>query len=175
MIPFRDMFSEAFRLTEHTDLAALWCEFETLLGPQDSKKVKLTTTGRPQELADWIQRRQPLESPPPINDASMFGECWRAWWKSMQPVTRGGEGWPLERTVEVSEEWSKLLKGGLNGFMLVPLTIVWWMKAPQVVSKREECLQALADVAWVLEEMVTMLRARREDIDQEEDQRPHKR
>lgn len=175
MIPFRDMFSEAFRLTEHTDLAALWCKFETLLGPQDSKKVKLTTTGRPQELADWIQRRRPLESPPPINDASMFGECWRAWWKSMQPGTRGGEGWPLERTVEVSEEWSKLLKGGLNGFMLVPLTIVWWMKAPQVVSKREECLQALADVAWVLEEMVTMLRARREDIDQEEDQRPRKR
>lgn len=57
MIPFRDMFSEAFCLTEHTDLAALWCEFETLLGPQDSKKVKLTTTGHPQELADWIQRR----------------------------------------------------------------------------------------------------------------------
>ena len=54
IIPFRDMFSKAFRLMEHTDLAALWCEFETLLGPQDSKKVTLTTTGHPQELADWI-------------------------------------------------------------------------------------------------------------------------
>ena len=93
----------------------------------------------------------------------------------MQPVTRGGEGWPLEWTVEVSEEWSKLLKGGLNSFMLVPLTIMWWMKALQVVSEREECLQALADVAWVLEEMVTMLHARCKDVDQEEDQRPHKR
>ena len=68
-----------------------------------------------------------------------------------------------------------LLKGGSNGFMLIPLTLVWWMKAPQVVSEREECLQALADVAWVLEEMVTKLRARREDVDPEEDQRPRKR
>ena len=44
-----------------------------------------------------------------------------------------------------------------------------------MVSEREECLQALADVAWVLEEMVTMLRARCKDVDQEEDQRPCKR
>ena len=46
---------------------------------------------------------------------------------------------------------------------------------PQVVSEREECLQALADVAWVLEEMVTKLHACHEDVDPEEDQRPPKR
>ena len=65
-----------------------------------------------------------------------------------------------------------LLKGGSNGFMLIPLTLIWRMKAPQVVSEREECLQALADVAWVLEEMVTKLHAHCEDVDPEEDQRP---
>ena len=68
-----------------------------------------------------------------------------------------------------------LLKGGSNGFMLIPLTLIWWMKALQVVSEREECLQALADVAWVLEEMVTKLRACCKDVDPKEDQRPQKR
>ena len=62
-----------------------------------------------------------------------------------------------------------LLKGGSNGFMLIPLTLVLWMKASQVVSEREECLQALADVAWVLEKMVTKLHACCKDVDPKED------
>lgn len=87
----------------------------------------------------------------------------------MQPKTRNCDSWPFDRKVDKAEEWCELLKGGANGFMLIPLSLVWWMDAPQVVSEREECLQALADVAWVLEEMVVMLRARSEEADPEED------
>lgn len=137
----------------------LWCEFETLAGPNHSKG-RLTSKGRPQQIPDWTQRRRQYDKSPPIESPSSFAALWRVWWTSMQPKSRIVEEntWPMKRTVDANEKWEKLLKGGENGLVLVLLSLSWWLKSTKKRDETRECLMAIEDVEWVLGKLVDRLR-----------------
>lgn len=83
-----------FGQMEYTVVVDLWCHFESLLGEQDSKKIRLTSKGRPQQIPDWMQHHCQDRSPPPLGNLSAFSAVFKTWWRGMQPVWRmeGGAG-----------------------------------------------------------------------------------
>jgi hypothetical protein len=81
--------------------------------------------------------------------------------------------WPLVRDLPQNERWQKLVKGGRNGFVLVLLSLTWWMMREKDESRKtvESSSSAFADVQWVLEQMIQVLRAQREQGREGEDER----
>ncbi|KZP26975.1 hypothetical protein FIBSPDRAFT_661231, partial [Athelia psychrophila] len=66
---------------------------------------------------------------PPIRRPSQYGIAWYTWWRTLQP------GWRLEGVADGSmvqhgeagnEDWLKVAKGVLNGFVLVLISLSWW-------------------------------------------------
>jgi hypothetical protein len=141
----------------------LWLEFEELLGYPEDRKTRLTNESRPQQVSDWMQRHRQWDKAPTMDKVGEFGGLWRAWWKILQPEWRAAANgnWPLVREVPKVEGWAKLMKGGGNGFALVLLSLSWWMmREKDETRKTVESSSAFEDVAWVLQQMVQVLRDR---------------
>ena len=189
MTDARKRFEYVFTAANEKSVVESWLEFEELLGYPDDRKIRLTKDLRPQQLSDWMQRHRLWDKAPPMDKASEFGATWKGWWRILQPEWRIPEDdahqWPLVRDLPLNERWPKLVKGGGNGFVLVLLSLTWWMMRERDESgKTVESSSAFADVQWVLEQMVQMLRAQREqggegenEVEDEEDPntRPKKR
>jgi hypothetical protein len=171
-------FELVFAASNHKSVIGLWLEFEALLSYPADRKTRLTNQSRPQQLSDWMQRHRVWDKAPPVEKASEFGAMWRAWWKILQPEWRitDGTGWPLVRDGPAGEVWPNLLKGGGNGFVLVLLSLSWWMMRERDETRNTvESSSALADVEWALGKMVQVLRAQREQVEGEEDEDPNTR
>src|ERR1700691_159190 len=108
-----------------------------------------------------MQRHRLWDKAPPMDKASEFGATWKGWWKVLQPEWRipdndGDCQWA--RDGPANEGWAKLMKGGGNGFVLVLLSLSWWMmRERDETRKTVESLSAFEDVAWVLQQMVQVL------------------
>jgi hypothetical protein len=64
------------------------------------------------------------------------------------------------------------VKGGSNGFVLVLLSLTWWMMRKKDESRKTvESSSAFADVQWVLEQMIQVLHTQREQGREGEDKR----
>ncbi|TDL13570.1 hypothetical protein BD410DRAFT_687863, partial [Rickenella mellea] len=86
-----------------------------------------------------------------------FGTSWRNWWKGLQPEWRdGGKDWPLERYLARAndEGWSHVARGGKNGFHIVIVTLLWWIKAAEEPADIRAWWSALEDVEWCLCQVV---------------------
>jgi hypothetical protein len=99
--------------------------------------------------------------PPKIVKVPEYGQSWWMWWKTLQPEWRGmGEG-KLSRQVLEGEKWSQTCRGGANGFLMIVLTLAWWIVAAEQNS--EQCTAdadlhlAMEDVKWVLDRMVMLI------------------
>lgn len=89
---------------------------------------------------------------PEINNTKEYGNCWNAWWWSMQPSWRDPES-PFDMPPKFSaSSWSHSLCGGPNGHFLVVLALAWWMKYGGE-THLSEIKEAAIDVAWVLGEL----------------------
>lgn len=176
-----DALMETIGKRRSARLVDLWVQFESLIGYQDMKKVKLSPVGRPFQISDWTSRRRKYNTPPPVEDQlSAYGSAWRTWWASMQPDWRGeNTTWPLLRRVigsqdEASEgsEWAPLLKGGENGMVLALLSLSWWLAKAKGKEKKIGD-EALDDACWVLEQLIAKLSEREEGAD--DNDRPRKK
>ncbi|KAI0705720.1 hypothetical protein C8Q76DRAFT_630374, partial [Earliella scabrosa] len=109
---------------------------------------------RPQQVADWMRvLRRELTKSPKILDEQQYADRWWGWWSSLQPTwrERGSDGRPL--IGDSPGHWESLQKPGKNGFLLVLLSLVWWKEC--ATARTESSWQAaVADVAWVLGNMV---------------------
>ena len=178
-------FERVFSVPNERPIVSLWLEFEELLGHPEDRKIRLTNEARPQQVSDWMQRHRQWDKAPIMDKASEFGALWKSWWKILQPEwrTANGGSWPLGREKPEVEEWTKLMKGGGNGFLLVLLSLSWWMMREKDESRKTtESSLAFEDVQWVLDQMVHDLRDRRylrggdqHDEGEEDDERPKKR
>jgi hypothetical protein len=172
IVAARTRFENVFNAPSQKPVIQLWLEFEKLLGYPEDRKIRLTKESRPQQLSDWMQRHRLWDKAPPMDKASEFGALWRGWWKVLQPEwrTANDDGWPLVREGPSSEPWAKLMKGGGNGFVLLLLSLSWWMVREKDETRRTtESSSAFEDVKWVLQQMVQVLRAQRESSDQRDD------
>lgn len=167
-------FERVFDAPNHKSIIELWLEFEKLLGYPEDRKIRLTNQSRPQQLSDWMQRHRMWDKAPPVEKASEFGATWRGWWKILQPQWRISDdecGGSLVRNGPSDEKWSNLLKGGGNGFVLVLLSLSWWMMREKDESRKaEESSSAFEDVQWVLQQMVRVLRTQHEQGSEEDDE-----
>ncbi|KAJ7717078.1 hypothetical protein DFH07DRAFT_715076, partial [Mycena maculata] len=120
-----------------------------------SPSHKLSATGRPKQVSQWIQgarghRGQPA---PIVTKPREYKGIWWGWWDSLQPEWRkkGEDG-----TWEVGEsygEWDDaLLHWGPNGLLSVIASLYFWgcavVDSPDLAKRWE---RAVNDVSWVLE------------------------
>lgn len=121
---------------------------------------KLPTNPRPREIAWWFKhgRRLAKKNIPSIKSVKDFEDEWIAWWSAIQPQWRSAEGWPFKQKDATGEDWGHLLDGGKDGLFLVVVSLGWWIHA-QVPSKESKVGDAIADVAWVVNNLVSCLSA----------------
>jgi hypothetical protein len=169
MLDAQRRFELVFSSEKHKPIIKMWLEYKALLGyPDDSRKNRLTNKSRPQQVYDWMQRHRLWDKAPPMDKSSEFGALWKVWWALLQPEWRIVDSLPLLRKESVNEGWENLMKGGGNGFVLVILSLSWWMMQEKDETRAiVESSAAFEDVEWALQQMLHILRARREEGDED--------
>ena len=118
----------------------------------------MPTQPRPDELGRWFKwgRLYDRKHLPEIEDLEVFEEQWTAWWSAAQPRWRETESWPFEQVDATGRDWGKLPDGGKDGLFLVVVSLGWWIHA---LDPSEESVldNAIADVTWVLENLIRFL------------------
>ena len=134
---------------------------------------------RPNEIAWWFKHgcRQ-LNTPkdlPSIESIEDFETTWVGWWKAIQPGWRGAWSWPFSREGDedpAEQCWDALPNGGKDGLFIVVLSLGWWIgvQDPLEESKVDE---AVEDVTWVIDNLVTFLCADATNPHSDDDDDPH--
>ena len=87
-----------------------------------------------------------------ISDVAHYATTWKKWWTSLQLESRCKPGTnKLPRDVNAMEQWEELCKGGLNGFFMVVVSLVWWKAAIKNALQGKIYRDTLEDVSWVLD------------------------
>lgn len=134
------------------NLIEAWVEFEEV---SNYESLKLGSKGRPQAVTDWIRRVRRPEYRPEINDLPAYEKDFRAWWTSLQPPWRSGNGcrWPPKR--EKKGDWAILCRSGQNGLLSVVAALFFWGFAARNDDIAMAAWSIAADdVLYVLTEMV---------------------
>ncbi|KDR72152.1 hypothetical protein GALMADRAFT_18798, partial [Galerina marginata CBS 339.88] len=105
------------------ELVVLWADFEAKEGYKE--RTKLSATGRPAAVKDWIQRARSPTWRPVIKDLAEFEREFGVWWTGLQP------GWRVSDTegsaVEDGEgDWKVLRKPGVNGLLSLLAALFFW-------------------------------------------------
>ena len=124
---------------------------------RNQTKGMLSTFSRPDQVGWWFRvGRRDFGRIPPITSLHTYEKLWIGWWSSLQPDWREG-GWPLLRG-SVDGPWDELLVGGKDGLFVVMMTLSWWiMERAKDESGDSELEKAIADVLWVLFNLVSTL------------------
>lgn len=128
---------------------------------QQRIKCKLPVRPRPREVSHWFKQGRPLEFPnqlPTFKSLESFEKEWVAWWSAAQPEWRNTEDWPLHREDVDDPDWDELPNGGKDGLFLIVVTLGWWILVRDP-SKNSKLDDAIADVAWVVDKLITLLSA----------------
>lgn len=86
------------------------------------------------------------------------------WWSDIQPEWRDTESWPFLKEDAAGEDWGHLLDGGKDGLFLVVVSLGWWINA-RVPSEESKANDAVADVTWVINNLVSHLSADATSVD----------
>ncbi len=138
--------------SEWEKLIDTWLEFEGQSSFTGSDY--LTANSRPRAITDWIQRARAPNYRPVIKSVSKFAESFAAWWSTMQPSWRVANS-----RDELSGDWEKIRRPGVNGLLSVMAALFFWgdaMKNTEAASNNEQAtwLKALNDVMYVLESLI---------------------
>ena len=121
----------------------------------------MPTNPRPAQLGRWFKIGRRLGHPnniPEIESVQVFEDEWVNWWVAGQPGWRDTSSWPFAQEDALGCDWGDLPNGGKDGLFLVLVSLGWWVHArdPSEGSKVDE---AIADVAWVIKNLVSALAA----------------
>jgi hypothetical protein len=121
-----------------------------------SKANVLSKVDRPDVVGRWVNGGR--KSWPTVQDLGPFVIAWKKWWMSLQPASRIQRGkTPLLRSMEIDEGWEDLMKGGINGFFNVVVSLVWWFQAIKTAAQRKVFTDMMEDVLWVTGQMISKL------------------
>jgi hypothetical protein len=135
-------FKLVFGTLKQKPIIQMWPEYEVLLGyPDDPQKNQHKNKLYPQHVYDWMQRHCIWGKVPLIDNASEFEALWKGWWSVLQLDWHVIDSWLLSHEGPVKESWHDLMKSRGNGFVLILLSLLWWMM-------REK------DKMWVVESSV---------------------
>ena len=94
-----------------------------------------------------------MDECPKIINAKEFGESWKVWWGSLQPVWRNFSWPPTQAVNSTGRDWAALCRGGPNGVVLALIGLGWWVAAGNEAGQADEARLALADVQWAVKNM----------------------
>ena len=103
-------------------------------------------------MAEWIKWGRQYDKRPVIGNTTKYATQWHAWWTGLQPAWRG-IAWPLTRMSVPNKMWDKVRKGGKNGFLMILLSLGWWISAAENDIDKREVASAIEDVEWVMGEL----------------------
>jgi hypothetical protein len=120
----------------------------------------MPTDPRPQEISRWFKhgRRFAGKNVPTVDSIERYEETWVQWWKAGQPRWRDTNNWPFERGDATGEDWGHLLDGGKDGLFLIVVSLACWVYAGSS-SEQSKLDEAIVDVTWVLDGLITRLSA----------------
>ena len=111
----------------------------------------------PDELSWWFKIGRPLATPKSllqIKSIQDFEDNWVKWWSAIQPKCQ--ETGPFMQEVTEQRDWGNLPNGGKDGHFLVVVSLSWWIHR-QAPSRDSQINNAIADVAWVIDHLVSLL------------------
>jgi hypothetical protein len=127
--------------------------------PFQGKSMFLSKTERPEAIGRWINSgRRTWQK---VDDVPAFAKTWAKWWGSLQPKSRVLRGKPLQRSVDADEGWGELMKGSINGFFTVVMSLAWWWQGVKSAPQRKVWFEAVDDVRWVQDQMIMKLHGAR--------------
>ena len=120
----------------------------------------MPTDPRPKEIPIWFKfgRRFAGKSVPAISSIEEFEAKWVEWWTAGQPQWRDIQNWPFAKRDATRNDWGHLLEGGKDGMFLVVVSLAWWVCA-QDSPEKSKLDEAIEDVTWVLDCLITRLSA----------------
>ena len=121
---------------------------------------------RPDELSWWFKNGRPLATPkslPQIESIQDFEDNWVKWWLAIQPEWRKA-GLFVREEATGQRDWGDLPNGGKDGLFLVVVSLGWWIHARDP-SRDSQIDNAIADVAWVIDHLISLLSADATDSD----------
>jgi hypothetical protein len=124
--------------------------------PLQGKSMFLSKTERPEAIGRWINSGR--RSWPKVDDVPAFTKSWGKWWGTLQPKSRVQKGKPLQRSVDADEGWGELMKGSINGFFTVVVSLAWWWEGVKSAAQRKAWMEMVDDVLWVQDQMIMKLR-----------------
>lgn len=125
-----------------------WEVFEA--GASPGIPAKLSATGRPPCVAQWIQRARAPTYRAPIADFDVFALSFTNWWRVLQPEWRRVTDRVLARG---TGDWESIRKPGTNGLLSVLAALFFWAAASGVTG-RKAWLESVEDVTWVIQQLV---------------------
>ena len=96
---------------------------------------------------------------PFISDLGLYAREWTEWWTLCQPLWRQNGGWPLPRDDQNATNWCKVGGRGRNGLFLVVMSTTWWASSVQSAKDWVEFDEAVEDIQWVIDQVVTSVEA----------------
>ena len=114
----------------------------------------LSAANRPEAVSHWLRvLRRDLAKSPSIQDEVGYAKQWWTWWSGLQPEWRGRDnhGRPM---MSGDGAWDCLNKPGVNGMLIVLLSLSWWREIATTLTL-DSWNAAAADVAWVIDKLCT--------------------
>ena len=96
---------------------------------------------------------------PFVSDLGQYARAWTEWWTFCQPSWRQDGGWPLPKDDQTSTNWCKVGNHGRNGLFLVVMSTTWWASSVQSTKDWTEFDEAVEDVQWVIDQVITSVEA----------------
>ncbi|KAJ7840364.1 hypothetical protein B0H13DRAFT_1649728 [Mycena leptocephala] len=149
----------------YTSLLATLVRLEEAFGFDEETYGALPSEGRPVQVHDWIRSgRARTKKIPVITDVERYADAWQGWWDSMQPEWRSrgpDKKWKIggDTAYGGNTEWGVLDRPGPNGCLSVVASLFFWgVCENQSVVMQERWREAVEDVSWILEGLVTSMK-----------------
>ena len=91
---------------------------------------------------------------PTIASACAYGTEWVKWWTAAQPQECDVHEWPFSRDTNIDVDWCKFPANGKDGVFLAVMALSWWAPAARTSDEIEFFEEAVADLHWVISELI---------------------
>ncbi|KAJ7740361.1 hypothetical protein B0H16DRAFT_1324447 [Mycena metata] len=132
-----------------TGVVESWWKLEEAYGFVIGTKSH-STTNRPDAVHNWVKNARKGRPAVP-GGVKELGKQWGMWWKGINPEWRLRDG---ELVQDATGDWGILRCPGQNGFLNVVICLKWWYEMMEGAADDIEWKGAVADVQYVLEQMI---------------------
>ena len=114
------------------------------VSPLQARLNWISSTNHPAVIGTWIKAGRNFDKQPDLaNTVKTYAVNWSAWWKAINPPDNNG----------ADLNWLSLAKGGPNRLYVIIFSLGWWLFALHNMGPSADCLKAIEEVKWSLEQV----------------------